>query len=313
MKSGRKAETTAGKTRPAGKLARARKRWPSGLWALDGPWLPPGDDARPAGAVTVPAHIRRRLGAASLTGLAAAGLVVFGGQYLHTLDVAATRAHASDITVTGRVVDLRSASFELAYPVGDGKRLIWLPQRRAEPHGPGDQVEVVYSPADPLQVRYPEDIIMDRVGLLAGIMSIVAGTAGTIAAIRFGVLWWDRRRAVLRTGWRPAGLDLTEPGAVLADFADGSRIRLRPSAGLSRTYSRLAEVPGRTGFLAGSDTTMVLLTGLPDESWLMLPVRAVTERWLPRTSGRATAKPPRSGTSTPAVHAVVNSSRSRRR
>jgi hypothetical protein len=272
--------------RPAGKLARAKERWPSGLWALDGPWLPPGDDARPAGAVTVSARLRRRLGAALLAGLAAAGLVVFGVQYLHTLDVAATRAHASDVTVTGRVVGLRSDFFELAYPVGDGKRLIWLPQQRAEYHGPGDQVEVVYSPADPLHVRYPEDIIMDRVGLLVGIVSIVAGTAGTVAAIRFGVLWWHRRRAVLATGWRPVALELSEPGAVLANFVDGSRIRLRPSAGLSRTYSRLAEVAERSGFLAGSDTTMLLLTGLPDESWLMLPVRAVTERWLPRASAR---------------------------
>lgn len=238
------------------------------------PWLPPGDNARPEGGARVLERMAGRVALFLGAAVVCVGAVAAGVDRFVAEEDRAAAAHQRDLTVYGNVVEGYDTYFVLDYPEPGGQYRVALYQRKGDIHLVGDRVQVTYSPDAPDVVWIPGDDLLDPTGEWVADGLTLAGMVGALTAIGFAGLWWRRRRAVRQTGWRAAKFDFGEPGVARATFTDGTRLRLRPVRGLSRTYARFGTGKHR-GFLAGAGTRMVLLVPGADG----VVVQAVSTRW----------------------------------
>jgi hypothetical protein len=239
-----------------------------------GRWLPaadPADGDRP--------HLNARLRRASrrATGFVVGWTVVLVAGFT---GVALAGAAAADLLATGFhepgvIVNVAARARGTSYIwVRHGDRtdgIIWDSDRD---YHIGEQVVVIYDPADPARVRTADEQNENQVVLGFGVVPILAAVFGLPFSIGVAAGWRRRIRAVERTGWRPAGVTDWEGKTLRAEFRDGTAVALRRSWALLR-LSPSAGWKNKQGWIGGWGKSMVV--GVEDGPYV-LAVHAIRDR-----------------------------------
>ncbi|MFJ7217196.1 DUF3592 domain-containing protein [Amycolatopsis sp. NPDC098790] len=249
-----------------------------------GRWLPaagPGDGDHPA----LIARLRRASRRA--TGFAVGWAVVFaaGATVVTLVGSAADDLLATGVREPGEVVRLFDPVKGAAHIwVRHGDRTDEIVWDSGRDYHVGDEVTVVYDPADPARVRTTDEKNEDRVELGFGVVPMLAALFGLPFSIAAAAGWRRRLRAVTRTGWRRAGVSVapelahgvTRGKAVVlhAGFRDGTAIALRRSAAI-RALPGMPAWENRQGWVGGWGGSMVVAF---EDGPAVLPAYAIRER-----------------------------------
>ncbi|MGW5719065.1 hypothetical protein ACWEVP_23035 [Amycolatopsis sp. NPDC003865] len=241
-----------------------------------GRWLPAAD---PAGGDHPELDARLRRVSRRATGFAVGWAVVLAAGFTQ---VALVSAAAEDLLATGFhepgvVVHVHASPRGTSYiwvRHGDRTdRILWESDRRYQG---GEEVIVVYDPADPARVRTADESNEDEAQLSFGMVPILAALFGLPFSIGLAAGWRRRIRAVERTGWRRAGVtDGLGGGRYLAaEFRDGTAVSLGRSWG-ALALSPSAGWKNRQAWVGGWGKAMVV----GDEKGpYVLAVHAIRER-----------------------------------
>jgi len=238
-----------------------------------GRWLPaadPADGDHP--------HLNARLRRASrrATGFVVGWTVVLVAGFT---GVALAGAAAADLLATGFhepgvIVNVVARARGTSYIwVRHGDRtdgIIWESDRD---YHVGEQVVVIYDPADPARVRTADEQNENQVVLGFGVVPILAAVFGLPSSIGAAASWRRRILAVERTGWRRAGVSDAER-VLHARFRDGTAIELRRTSGFL-ALSPTDGLKNREGWVGGWDRSMVV--GF-EKDLPVVGVRAIRER-----------------------------------
>lgn len=237
-----------------------------------GRWLPAAD---PADGAHPELDARLRRSARRATGFAVGWAVVFaaGLTQLALVDAAAEELLHTGFHEIGVVVDVRHGRGTTFIEVSHGDRTDVLVRDSDRDYRPGDEVIVIYDPADPSRVRTADEPNESDGRLALGVVPMLAALFGLSFSIGLAAGWRRRIRAVERTGWRRAGVS-DEEVKLDSEFRDGTTVVLRRSWGLLR-LSPSAGWKNRQVWVGGWGRTMVV----GDEKGpYVLPVHAVRER-----------------------------------
>jgi hypothetical protein len=260
-------------------------------------WLP--DDSGVVGADVEAQTPRLRTTArrtVALTGAWGVVLLVGVGGFV-LLDVTAKQLLEHGNRTAGTVVGVfnpskGAPSMQVRYSVGATGRTAKIYRDSDRKYAPGDQVTVVYDPADSGDVRTVEESNHSRLVEGASYLFVLAGLTGILFSA-FAARGWQRRyRAVRATGWRRATAHISQPhkkqAKLTVRYPDGTWLALTAAAS---TYAppRVGEFPGVTVWVGGEGAHMVVL--LPRGRWYAglhpMPARAVAPRTTsPRHPGR---------------------------
>ncbi|MEV6877715.1 DUF3592 domain-containing protein [Amycolatopsis sp. NPDC051128] len=237
-------------------------------------WLPPPtghdhDRRIDFAAETVRLHrIARRatmfvLVWAALAGSGAAGLVLLGK--------AADELLATGARTTGEVVSVQNHTRgRMTFQVRYGTRTAKIVRDSENSYSVGEKVTVVHDRADPDRVRTTKEENKNQFVLNLGIVSIVAGSLGTVFATWAAVGWWRRARAVAATGWRNATVDIVRvfartgtslrrpPPEIHVRYREGTGIVLRAMSSTHGAHA-LADFTDRLAWVGGWGRHMVVL------------------------------------------------------
>jgi hypothetical protein len=238
-----------------------------------GRWLPA---AEPADGDHPELNARMRWASRRATGFVVGWAVVLAAGFT---DVAQVSAAAEDLLGTGFhepgvVVGVFHHSKGTSYiRVSHGDRtddIVWESNRDYQV---GEQVIVIYDPADPARVRTADEPNEGEVRLGVGVVPILAALFGLPFSIGVAAGWRRRLRAVERTGWRRAGVS-DEQVELHAGFRDGTAVALRRSWALL-ALSPSAGWKNKQGWVGGWGKSMVV--GLENGPYV-LAVHAIRER-----------------------------------
>jgi hypothetical protein len=238
-----------------------------------GRWLPAAD---PADGDHPELNARMRRVSRRATGFVVGWAVVLAAGFT---DVALVSAAAEDLLDTGFhepgvVVGVFHHSKGTSYiRVSHGDRtddIVWESNRDYQV---GEQVIVIYDPADPARVRTADEPNEGEVRLGVGVVPILAALFGLPFSIGVAAGWRRRLRAVERTGWRRAGVS-DEQVELHAGFRDGTAVALRRSWALL-ALSPSAGWKNKQGWVGGWGKSMVV--GLENGPYV-LAVHAIRER-----------------------------------
>jgi hypothetical protein len=245
-----------------------------------GNWLPPHGRRTSGGLVDLGTETRR-LGTLSRRAVLIA-LLWCGVLAGAVAGLTAIQASAGDLLATGSrtvgevvsVVDPRS---------GDGAPSMWVRYRvggtswteeivRDSDRGylPGEEVTVVYDPADPADVRTVEERNENQYAVGFSVVPLVIALVAVPWSLLAAGRWRHRHRAVRQTGWRVAAVTVVPDYPVRRGrhapdihvrYDDGSVIALRA---VSSTHGAtiLKNRPGRRAWVGGWGRQMVVL--VPD-------------------------------------------------
>ncbi|MDQ7802435.1 DUF3592 domain-containing protein [Amycolatopsis sp. A133] len=239
-----------------------------------GGWLPPPtghDHDRRIDFTSETGRLRRfaRHGVALvLIWVALAGSGVTG---LVLLDRAADELLATGARTSGEVVSVQNLTRgRMTFQVRYGTRTAKIVRGSKDSYAAGEKVTVIYDRADPDRVRTTKEENEDQFAVNLGIVSIVAGSLGTLFAAWAAVGWWRRARAVAATGWRNATVDVVRvfpgtgkslrrpPPEIHVRYREGTGIVLRA---VSSTHgaNALADFTDRLAWVGGWGRHMVVL------------------------------------------------------
>lgn len=225
--------------------------------------------------------VRLRTLALRSAGLALVWLAVLAGAVagFAAMSASADRLLTTGARVTGEVLGVYQHSgsedtIRVAYPVGhDGSRYADIVRDSGRQYTRGQQVTVIYDPADPDRVRTPDETNVDQSWTWVLVIGTIAGLSGPVLSVIGAVNWRRRYRAVRATGWRVASVTI-EPdypvrrGRHMPDidveYRDGSRITLR-AATSSHGSVPLKDRPNRRAWVGGTDRDMAVL--FPHGRW----------------------------------------------
>jgi len=272
----------------------ARKRAAAGADGFAG-WLPPPtghDHDRRIDFAAETRRLRRIARRAALLVLVWTALVGSGAANLVLLDKAADELLATGARTPGEVVSVREYTrggmrFEVRY----GTRTAEIVRDSKHPYFAGEKVTVIVDRADPDRVRTLSEENKSRFLVNLGIVSIVAGSLGTLFAIWAAFGWWRRARAVAATGWRNATVDIVRvfarnsrsvrrpPPEIHVRYREGTGILLRA---VSSTHgaNALADFTDRLAWVGGWGRHMVVLfpNGPSRPGPYAVPAYAMTSR-----------------------------------
>ncbi|WP_284741017.1 DUF3592 domain-containing protein [Amycolatopsis sp. RTGN1] len=238
-----------------------------------GRWLPAAD---PADGDHPELNARLRRASRRATGFVVGWAVVLAAGFT---GVALAGAAADDLLHTGFhepgvVVNVIHRVKGTSYIwVRHGDRtdaIIWESDRD---YHVGEQVVVIYDPADPARVRTADEQNENQVLLGFGVVPILAALFGLPFSIGLAAGWRRRIRAVERTGWRRAGVS-DEQVELHAGFRDGTAVALRRSWALLR-LSPSDGWKNKQGWIGGWGKSMVV--GIENGPYV-LAVHAIRER-----------------------------------
>ncbi|GLY42580.1 hypothetical protein Amsp01_086030 [Amycolatopsis sp. NBRC 101858] len=244
-----------------------------------GRWLPAAD---PADGDHPELNARLRRASHRATGFAVGWAVVFAAGFT---GVALAGAAADDLLATGfhepgvvvGVFHNRKGTSHIRVRHGDRTDdLVWESNRAYQV---GEQVIVIYDPADPARVRTADEQNENQVLLGSGVVPMLAALFGLPFSIGLAAGWRRRIRAVERTGWRRAGVTDDQLGGsqgryLDAEFRDGTAVALRRSWALLR-LSPSAGWKNKQAWVGGWGKAMVV--GTVDGPYV-LAVHAIRER-----------------------------------
>ncbi len=236
-------------------------------------WLPPPtghDHDRRIDFAAETGRLRRIARRATVLLLVWVVLAASGGTGLLLLGEAADELLATGARTTGEVVSVQHlGKGRMAFRVRYGTRTAEIVRDSADSYSVGEKVTVVYDPADPGRVRTTKETNENRFAVNLGIVSIVAGSLGTVFAAVAAVGWWLRARAVTATGWRNATVDIVRrhptgralkrpPPDIHVRYREGTGIVLRavPS---THGANALADFTDRLAWVGGWGRRMVVL------------------------------------------------------
>lgn len=231
-----------------------------------GRWLPAAD---PADGAHPELDARMRRSARRATGFAVGWAVVFAAGFTQ---LSLVTAAAEDLLHTG--------FHEIGEVVGvsHGDRTDVLVRDSDRDYRVGEEVIVVYDPADPSRVRTADESNEDDSQLALGVVPMLAALFGLPFSIGLAAGWRRRIRAVERTGWRRAGVSdgpIAHDGRNLhTEFRDGTAITLRRSWALL-ALSPSAGWKNKQAWVGGWGKAMVV--GTEDHPYV-LAVHAIRER-----------------------------------
>ncbi|WP_328458232.1 DUF3592 domain-containing protein [Amycolatopsis sp. NBC_00438] len=240
-----------------------------------GRWLPAAD---PADGDHPELNARLRRASRRATGFAVGWAVVLAAGFT---GVALAGAAADDLLATGFhepgvvVSVLHSAKGTSYIRVSHGDRTDAIVWDSGRDYHVGEQVIVVYDPADPAHVRTIDEQNEDQVQLGFGVVPMLAALFGLPFSIGAAAGWRRRLRVVERTGWRRADVsDVPEGRFLYAGFRDGTAIELRRTSAFL-ALSPTAGLKNRQGWVGGWGRSMVVgfENGPP-----VVAVRAIRER-----------------------------------
>ncbi|WP_236796947.1 DUF3592 domain-containing protein [Amycolatopsis sp. GM8] len=225
-------------------------------------WVPPGaGDPEPVARLRVLAWRASGIVVLWLTVLAVGivGLDQLSRSAQHLLDIG-TR-------VTGTVLDVSRPAkgywtIDVRYPGGAGPRtaVIYLDVNREIE--PGQEITVVYDPADPARVRTLDDENSNQFLVSAFVIPLLVALVVLPFAVAAAAGWFFRRRSVRRTGWHRADVVVTRvyrgSDKITATYPDGSEVELR-SAISTHSASRRAGIRPQRAWIGGEAKTMVML------------------------------------------------------
>ncbi|SEF33886.1 hypothetical protein SAMN05421837_10789 [Amycolatopsis pretoriensis] len=198
-----------------------------------GRWLPAAD---PADGAHPELDARLRRSARRATGFAVGWAVVFAAGFtqLSLVDAAAEDLLHTGFHEIGEVVDVRHTRGTTYIEVSHGTRTDVLIRDSDRDYRVGDEVIVIYDPADPSRVRTADEPNEGDGRLALGIVPMLAALFGLPFSIGPAAGWRRRIRAVERTGWRRAGVTDDQLGGsqgryLDAEFRDGTDVTLRRS------------------------------------------------------------------------------------
>ncbi|MEV6626380.1 DUF3592 domain-containing protein [Amycolatopsis sp. NPDC051106] len=243
-----------------------------------GRWLPAAD---PADGDHPELDARMRRAFRRSTGFAVGWAVVLAAGFT---DVALVGAAADDLLATGfhepgvvvGVFHSRKSTSHIQVSHGDRTDdLVWESDRRYQV---GEQVVVIYDPADPARVRTEDEANEDQVQLGFGVVAVLVALFGLPFWIGRAAGWRRRIRTVERTGWRRAGVS-DGPGPhdgrhLAAKFRDGTDVTLRRSWAFLR-LSPSAGWKNKQGWIGGWGKSMVV--GIENGPYV-LAVHAIRDR-----------------------------------
>jgi hypothetical protein len=243
-----------------------------------GRWLPAAD---PADGAHPELDARMRRSSRRATGFAVGWAVVFaaGFTYFAVVSTAAEDLLATGFHEPGVVVGVSHNFRGTSYiRVSHGDRtdaIVWESDRD---YRVGEEVIVIYDPADPARVRTADESNEDDSQLALGIVPMLAALFGLPFSIGLAVGWRRRLRAVERTGWRRAGVSdgpIAHDGRNLhTEFRDGTAITLRRSWALL-ALSPSAGWKNKQAWVGGWGKAMVVGT---EDAPYVLAVHAIRER-----------------------------------
>jgi hypothetical protein len=237
-----------------------------------GRWLPAAD---PADGAHPELDARMRRSARRATGFAVGWAVVFAAGFTQ---LSLVTAAAEDLLHTGfheigEVVSVRHSRGTTYIEVSHGNRTDVLVRDSDRDYRVGEEVIVIYDPADPARVRTADESNEDDSQLALGIVPMLAALFGLPFSIGLAAGWRRRLRAVERTGWRRARVS-DEQVKLDSEFRDGSVVALRRSWALL-ALSPSAGWKNRQVWVGGWGKTMVV----GDEKGpYVLAVHAIRER-----------------------------------
>jgi hypothetical protein len=237
-----------------------------------GRWLPAAD---PADGAHLELDARMRRSARRATGFAVGWAVVFAAGFTQ---LSLVTAAAEDLLHTGfheigEVVSVRHSRGTTYIEVSHGNRTDVLVRDSDRDYRVGEEVIVIYDPADPARVRTADESNEDDSQLALGIVPMLAALFGLPFSIGLAAGWRRRLRAVERTGWRRARVS-DEQVKLDSEFRDGSVVALRRSWALL-ALSPSAGWKNRQVWVGGWGKTMVV----GDEKGpYVLAVHAIRER-----------------------------------
>ena len=257
----------------------------------------------------VPLAETRRLRTFSVRalGIAAVWLGVFAGSILVPAGpgpASADNLLANGIPVPSVVVGVPdpargTRSIRVSYSVGGITHTVDIARNSGRDYRPGEEVTVLYDPADRDRVRTPEETnenpFVTGVTGTAGLLSLVGAVASVVAAVG----WRRRYRAVCRTGWRgasvtvvpaPRGVALRHLPDIHVEYRDGTRIRVR-AANSCHGAAPMKNIPDRSAWVGGTGRDMVVL--FPHGRWRTPPYAVPAHAKTPR--GRSLSRARRSG------------------
>ncbi len=242
-----------------------------------GRWLPATD---PADGAHPELDARMRRSARRATGFAVGWAVVFmaGFTQLSLVIAAAEDLLHTGFHEIGEVVSVRQSRGTTYIRVSHGDRTDVLVRHSDRDYEVGEEVIVIYDPADPSRVRTADEPNPSDSQLAFGVVPMLAALFGLPFWIGRAAGWRRRIRAVERTGWRRAGVS-DGPGAhdgrnLHTEFRDGTAITLRRSWAFLR-LSPSAGWKNKQGWVGGWGKAMVV--GTVDGPYV-LAVHAIRER-----------------------------------
>ncbi|QKV79162.1 DUF3592 domain-containing protein [Amycolatopsis sp. Hca4] len=254
-------------------LVSARNRAAAGANGFGG-WLPPPTHHDHDRRIDFAAETGRLRGIAWRTSgfvLVWAALAGAGVTGLVLLDQAADELLATGARFPGEVVSVQTYSRGgMAFQVTYGARSAEIVRDSRRTYHVGEQVTVIVDRADPDRVRTSSETNESRFAVNLGIVSIVAGSLGTLFAALAAVSWWLRARAVAVTGWRNATVDIVRvfvprgrslrrpPPEIHVRYREGTGITLRA---MSSTHgaNALSDFTDRLAWVGGWGRHMVVL------------------------------------------------------
>lgn len=243
-----------------------------------GRWLPAAD---PADGDHPELNARMRRVSRRATGFAVGWAVVFAAGFT---GVALAGVAADDLLATGFhepgvVVNVHASAKGTPYIwVRHGDRTDGIIWESDHDYYIGEEVVVIYDPADPARVRTADEPNENQALLGSGVVPMLAALFGLPFSIGLAAGWRRRIRAVERTGWRPA-LASEGPGPhdgryLNAKFRDGTEVTLRRSWG-ALALSSSAGWKNKQVWVGGWDKTMVVAH---EDGPYVLAVHALRER-----------------------------------
>lgn len=251
---------------PAGYTAARTVRW--NRWIRDSAsWLPPTPPVTVSGDLDLVAQIRRlRVPAWRTFGLAVVFLALFvaGVVISNDQDDDAQQLLDHGVRVSGRVFDekvySKSAwSISVTYPAGGTWRIADIVLGTKRHFDRGQEVTVIYDPADPGRVRTPEDAnTTDQQEALVAVPILIGLPGFPFAAVgAFG--WFRRYRAVRRTGWHAASVLALRGDFVRATYYQGGELLMKGGLSLRQPKRFAQSVQQRRVWLGGEESAMVML------------------------------------------------------
>ncbi|MGV9292483.1 DUF3592 domain-containing protein [Amycolatopsis sp. NPDC003676] len=251
--------------------------------ADEGRWLPPRDEHDGQAAIDLDAEIRRLRG----TGIRAWGfvgcwVVVLVGCVvgMGRIESSAETLLATGAWTAGEVLSVNdpksghgAPSMWVRYVAGGATRTAEIVRSSHWRYLPGDNVTVVYDPADPDDVRTVDEKNENQVLVGVDLVPMLLALLGLPSAVAAAVGWRRRRREVRRTGWRAAAVTVVPNPAPRKTRGPDILVRYRDGSGicLSQTWSTrgCAVVKDAPAWVGGTGRDMVVL--FPHGRWRRRP------------------------------------------